>query len=457
LNTEKLIAIAERTVKFAVKHKADQVQASVSFVDSALTRYANSQIHQNVASRKGTVTTKVVIGKRIGTVLVNSLEKRQIEESVKKAVKLAKVSPPNKDFKNLPKPAKWTPIKDTFDKKTAECTPYFRAGKVKEVIDTAHSKSRLVKAVAGYLYTGSLAFAVSNSFGVSAWAKITSASLQTTVISKSRAAQGFASAEQHSRRIKTIDPLNIATEAAEKSIKNIHPSKIELGEYEVVLSPRATAGILMFLGFIGFSAGAYQDKQSFVNYNLNKRVFDKKLNVKDDPRASNTLYAVPVDGEGVPKKKMQLVENGKVSSKSICYDSFTAGKEKGKKSTGHSLPPIFGFYNRPIPFNIVVAKGDASVDEMVQDTTHGIFVTRFHYTNPVEPTKAILTGLTRDGTFRIEKGKITKPIMNLRYTDSMLSALKEIPMIGKKLEMVDEVTAPAMKLRKLRFTGITEY
>ena len=90
---------------------------------------------------------------------------------------------------------------------------------------------------------------------------------------------------------------------------------------------------------------------------------------------------------------MQLVEDGKVSSKSICYDSFTAGKEKGKKSTGHSLPPIFGFYNRPLPFNIVVAKGDASVDEMVQDTNHGIFVTRFHYTNPVEPTKAILTGL----------------------------------------------------------------
>jgi len=400
---------------------------------------------------------KVAIGKKVGILCANSLEKKQIEDSVKRAVKLAKVSPPNKDFKSLPTPARWTPIKNTFDQETAKCTPYFRAGKVKEAIEVAHSTSRLVKAVAGYLYTGSLAFAVSNSLGVSAWASITSASLQTTVISKARTAQGFASAEQHSRRVKTIDPLKTATEAAEKSVKNMHPSKIKLGEYPVVLSPRATAGILMFLGYIGFSAGPYQDKQSFVNYNLNKRVFDKKLNVKDDPRDANTLYATPVDGEGVSKKKMLLIDAGKVSSKSICYDSFTAGKEKGKTSTGHSLPPIFGFYNRPLPFNIVVAKGDASIDEMIQETNHGIFVTRFHYTNPVEPTKAILTGLTRDGTFLIEKGEITKPVMNLRYTDSMLSALKEIPMIGKKREMVDEVTAPALKLKKLRFTGITEY
>jgi PmbA protein len=213
----------------------------------------------------------------------------------------------------------------------------------------------------------------------------------------------------------------------------------------------------MFLGYIGFSATSYQDEQSFVKYNLGKQVFDKKLNLKDDPRDGKTLYSFPVDGEGVPKKKMQLIEKGKVSAKSICHDSFTAGKEKGKKSTGHALPPIFGFYGRPMPFNVLMTSGSSSVEEMVQETKHGIFVTRFHYTNPVEPTKAILTGLTRDGTFLIEKGEITKPVMNLRYTDSMLSALKAIPMVGKEVEIVEEITTPAMKLEKLRFTGITQY
>jgi len=335
--TKRLVEIAERTVELALKHKANQAQVAAFLVDSALTRYANSQIHQNVASKRGGVAIKVIVDKRIGTLQVNSLEKKQIEEAVKKAVKIAKVTPQNKDFKSLPKPAKWTPIKGVFDKKTAECTPDLRAEKVKEAIETAHSKSRLVKAVAGSLSTGSFAFAVSNSLGVSAWAKISSTSLQTTVISKSRSSQGFGSAEQHSRQIKDIAPAKIGSQAAEKSIKSINPKKIPIGEYEVVLSPRAVATLFMYLGYIGFSATTYQDGQSFVKYNLNKQIFDTKLNVKDDPRDKKTLYSFPIDGEGVPKKKIHLIEKGKVSTKSICYDSFTAGKEKGKKSTGHDI------------------------------------------------------------------------------------------------------------------------
>lgn len=455
--TKRLLEIAEKTVELALEHKVDQVQVSAFFVDSALTRYANSQIHQNVASRKGGVAIKAAFGKKVGALRANSLEKKQIEAAIKRVVKIAQVTPPNKDFKSFPKPVKWTPIRGTFDKKTAECTPDFRAERVKEVIDTVHSKSRLVKAVAGSFFTGSFAFAVANSLGISAWAKISLTSMQTTVISKSKGSQGFGSAEQHSRQIKDIDPVEVGKQAVEKSVKSVNPRKISVGEYEVVLSQRAVAEFLMYLGYIGFSATSYQDGQSFVKYNLGKRVFDEKLNVKDAPRDKETLYSFPVDGEGVPKKKMQLIEKGKVSTKSICYDSFTAGKEKGKRSTGHALPPIYGFYGRPMPFNVLVASGDASVEEMVQETKHGIFVTRFHYTNPVEPTKAILTGLTRDGTFLIEKGEIAKPVMNLRYTDSMLSALKAIPMIGKELEVMKGVTAPPMKLEKLRFTGITQY
>lgn len=455
--TKRLVDIAERTVELALEHEVDQVQAAAFYVDSALTRYANSQIHQNVASKEGGVAIKVVISKKIGTLRVTSLEKKQIEDAIEKVVKIAEVTLPNKDFKSLPKPVKWAMIRGTFDKKTAECTPDFRAEKVKEAIETAHSKSRLVKAVAGFFFTGSFAFAVANSFGVSAWARISSASMQTTVISKAKSSQGFGSAEQYSRRMKDIDPIKIGSQAADKSVKSVNPKKIALGEYKVVLSPRAVGVLFMYLGYIGFSATSYQDGQSFVKYNLGKQVFDEKLDLRDDPRNAKTLYSFPVDGEGVPKMKMQLVERGKVSTKSICYDSFTAGKEKGKKSTGHALPPIFGFGGRPMPFNLVVASGDVSMEEMIQETRHGIFVTRFHYTNPVEPTKAIFTGLTRDGTFLIENGEITKPIMNLRYTDSMLSALKEIPMIGKKHEIVGEVTTPAMKLEKLRFTGVTQY
>ncbi len=455
--TEKLLETAERTVEVALKLGANQAQAAAFLSDSALTRYANSQIHQNIASKKGGVAIKAVIGKKVGTLRVNSLQKRQVEKAVEKALKLTRVTPINKDFKSLPKPAKWTPIEDTYDKETAECSPDFRAEKVREAIETAHSKSSLVKAVAGSFSTGAFEFAVANSFGISSWAEISETSLQTTVISKARGSQGFGSDVQFSKRVKDIDPVKTGSEAADKSVKSVNPRKIRVGEYSVVLSPRATASIFMFLGYIGFSATSYQDGQSFVKYNLNKQVFDQKLNVDDDSRDARTLYSFPVDGEGVPKRKIRLIQDGEVSRESICYDSFTAGKEKGRKSTGHALPPIYGFYGRPLPFNILAAPGDASLEEMIQDTEQGIFVTRFHYTNPVEPTKAILTALTRDGTFLIEKGEITKPVMNLRYTDSMLSALKDIPMIGKEAEMIEEVTTPAMKLEKLRFTGATKY
>ncbi|MDH5449610.1 MAG: TldD/PmbA family protein [Candidatus Bathyarchaeota archaeon] len=457
--TKRLIDISEKTVKTALKEGADQAQVASFLLDDTLTRFANSQIHQNIASKTGGIAIKVVMNKKIGTLRVNTLGEKQIEDAVKKVVKIAKVTPHNKDFRSLPEPQKWTPLKGAFDSETALCTPDYRAEKVKEIIETAHSKSSIVKAVAGSFSTGSVAFGISNSLGVSAWAQMSLASINTTVISEVEGSEGFGSAEQYSRFVEDIDHIQVASEAAEKSVKSVKPMKISPGDYEVILSPRAVAVLLSYLGYIGFSATMYQDGQSFVKYHLEKQVFDEKLSVKDDARDSLSLYAVPVDGEGVPKKAVQLIDKGIVSERSICYDSFTAGKEKNKKSTGHSIPPVVRFYPypRPLPINVIASPGDASIDEMIADTKRGIFVTRFHYTNPLEPTKAILTGLTRDGTFLIENGEISKPVVNLRYTDSMLSALKDIPMIGEKLVQVDDTTAPAMKLKKLRFTGVTEY
>jgi predicted Zn-dependent protease len=457
--TQHLLDNAEKTLKLALREKVDQAQATTFLFDTALTRFANSQIHQNVASKRGGVAIKVVIGKKIGTLRVNTLEEKQIKDAVKRVVEIAKVTPPNSDFKSLPESEKWASIKNAFDSETAICSPDYRAERVGEIIKTAHSKSRIVKAVAGSLSTGSIAYAISNSLGVSAWAKMSMASVNVSVISESKVSQGFGSAEQSSRFVKDIDHIRVAEEAAEKSVKSINPIKISPGEYEVVLSPRAVSTFISFLAYIGFSATPYQDGESFVKYHLNEQVFDGKLSLKDDARNAETLFALPIDGEGVPKKTVHLVDKGVVSEKSICYDSSTAGKEKGKKSTGHSLPPIGGGYPfpRPLPINLIADVGDASVEEMISETKHGIFITRFHYTNPAEPTKAVLTGLTRDGTFLIENGEITNPVVNLRYTDSMLSALKDIKMIGKKREIIGETTIPALSLRKLRFTGVTEY
>jgi predicted Zn-dependent protease len=313
-----------------------------------------------------------------------------------------------------------------------------------------------VKAVAGYFSAGSMGYAVANSLGVSAWARMSSANMKVTVISESGTSLGFGTAEKYSRRVKDIQPILLADDASEKSVNGVNPVKISPAEYEVVLSPLAVATLLMFISF-GFSASAYQDGTSFVKYCLNQRVFDGKLNVKDDARDPQTLVPAPVDGEGVPKRGVELVTGGVVSENSICYNSFTAGKEN-RKSTGHAPTPMFAvYYDRPGPFNEIMKPGDSTLREQIAETKHGIFVTTVHYVNPVEPSKAVLTGLTRDGTFLIEKGELSKPIVNMRFTDSMLSALNDVPMISKQLEMSRGTTVPSLKLKKLRFVGLSAY
>ena len=457
MDTERLKEIAERTVQYCIKQKVDQAQVSAFLTDEALTRFANSQIHQNVAAKSGGVIIKTVLNKQISTVRVNTLEEEEIKKAVVQAVKIAKASPPNKGFTSFPKPEKWTPIKGAFDKETAECDPKYRAKKVKEAIETAHSRSKKVKAVAGFYSSESMAFAVANSLGVSAWASLSMASMKTTVISKSGASEGFAAAVKYSRRVRDIDPSVLAADAAEKSVKSLNPVKIDPGEYEVVLSPVAVAYLLMYIGF-GFSAAAYQDGQSFVKYNLGKKVFDSKLSVSDDAHDSKSLFAVPVDGEGVPKKALKLIDRGVVSEKGLCYNSFTAGKEN-KKSTGHAPMPtgVGSWSDRPAPFNMIVKAGSATLEKAIAETKHGIFVNTVHYVNTVEPAKVVLTGLTRDGTFLIEDGELSKPIVNMRFTDSMLSAFSDVPMVGKRLEMVSATTVPFMKLEKLRFVGVSAY
>lgn len=455
--TERLKEIAEKTVQYAIKQKVDQAQASAFLIDSALTRFANSQIHQNVAEKSGGVAIKVVLKKKMGTIRIGTLEDTEIKKAVADAVKIARASAPNKDFKSLPEPESWRPIKGALLKETVNCTPEYRAKKVKEAIEVAHSKSPKVKAVAGYFSTESTAFAVANSLGVSAWTELSEAYMKTTVISRSGTSEGSGTAEKYSRQVKDIKPSLLAKDAAEKSVKSLNPVKLDPGEYEVVLSPLAVSTLLMYIGYIGFSAIGYQDGQSFVKYNLNRQVFDRRLDVIDDARNSKTLYTMPIDGEGVPKKPLKLIDKGVVSEKSICYNSFTAGREK-KKSTGHAGFPFSEFFaERPGPFNMIMKPGNATLKEAIGETKKGIFLTTVHYVNPVEPTKVILTGLTRDGTFLIEDGEISKPIVNMRFTDSMLSAFRDIPMIGKELEMVRNVTVAFMKLKKLRFVGVSAY
>jgi PmbA protein len=214
--------------------------------------------------------------------------------------------------------------------------------------------------------------------------------------------------------------------------------------------------MLFFLGWIGFGALAVQEERSFMNGKFGQKIAGENITIWDDgydPRG----IPLPFDFEGVAKQKVMLIERG--VAKNVVYDSFTAGREPGKSSTGHSLPApnTMG----PIPINLFMAPGTATKEEMLASTERGIWVTRFHYTNILHPVKTILTGMTRDGTYLIENGKITRPLKNLRFTTSILDAFSNAEALGSSLKLIKDewnsigTSAPAAKIHNFRFTGAT--
>ncbi len=455
MSLETLSEVARKATKLAEKKGADQAQATAFTLVEDLTRFANSQIHQNVSTNRDGLKVRLALKRKIGDATIDAFDPASIETVVSNAIKIAKVSPPNELFKNLPEPNKYSPLKATYDKKTAGCDPNLRADNAKLAIQIAHGKASIVKAVAGSYMTGSTAFAVANTLGVNAKAQISLSQMAVTVISEKEGSEGYGYHSSVARNMKEIDVDKVTEKATDKSVMSVQPVRLEPGEYETLLAPDAVALSLSYVSS-GFLGTWFQDGTSFVKYNLGRQVFHETFNLKDDARDMATLYVSPVDGEGVPKQTLTLIKDGFVDEKSVCYDSYTAGKE-GKTTTGHAPVPFYESWGPgPDLINMVLTPGQASEEEMIKETKRGVYVSRFHYVRTVNQTRMILTGLTRDGTFLIENGEIVKPIRNLRFTDSFLDVYKGTQMIGKDQERQAQATVPPVKVTKLRFTGVSE-
>jgi predicted Zn-dependent protease len=206
----------------------------------------------------------------------------------------------------------------------------------------------------------------------------------------------------------------------------------------------------------------FHEGRSFLSDKLGSKIVDKRITLIDDPFAKNG-FAFPFDFEGVPKRKLVLLSNG--VAKNVVYDSLTAFKNK-KRSTGHALggPNPFG----PVPLNVVMKPGTKSIDDMIRETKRGILVTRFHYTNVIDPRKLTFTGMTRDGTFLIEEGKISKGLKNLRFTENVIEVLNRVDGLSKNSILVASdpgygsrfatgTVVPAIKVRDFTFTSSTEF
>jgi len=437
--------------KLVQESPADQTEAILLTEDSSLTRFAVSAIHQHVAERNQTIVLRVVLGKRIAVVTTNILKPSSMKKSLQKAISLAKVQQPNDEFISLPGP-KLSHEVDTFSKNIRRLTSDQKAKMIKGILTMVKGKG--LKA-SGAFSNGEVELAVVNSLGVEAYQKFSDLFLHLIV--ENEKSSGYAS-------VVTRDPdqldMDALVQEAVRKTTGEEPIQIEPGEYEVILEPYAVSELLSFLGYLGFHALAVQEGRSFFSNRFGEKMVDEKVTIYDDGLDQGGLQ-VPFDFEGVPKKRVTFFERG--VAKEVTYDSFTAGRD-GKESTGHGLiaPNTAG----PIPVNLFMVGGESSLEEMIKSVRKGIYVTRFHYSNVVEPMKAVITGMTRDGTFLITGGEITRPIKNLRFTESILKALSQVTAISKERRICSEGTvysrrfvtgtvAPAIKIEGFNFSGVS--
>jgi len=433
------------------KSPADQTEALLLTEDSSLTRFAKSSIHQHVAEKNRTLILRVVLGKRIAVLTTNLLDRSSIRDLIKKAVSLARIQRPNEDFVSLPNPQPIPQI-DTFHENIESLTPVRKVKIIKDLFKMVRGKGL---EASGSFSNGAVEVAVVNSLGVEAYQSYSD--LVFHLIVQNDGGSGYAGFV--SRDHEKLDIVSLAKEAIEK-VSGGMPTQIEPGEYEVILEPYAVSELLSFLGFLGFHALAVQEGRSFLCNQFGKKVVDSRVTIVDDGLDPEGLQ-IPFDFEGVPKQRVVFFDEG--MAKEVTYDSFTGNRE-GKDSTGHGL--IAPNTEGPIPVNLFMKGGKSSLEEMIRSVRKGIYVTRFHYTNVVEPMKAVLTGMTRDGTFLIEEGEVKVPIKNMRFTESVLKALSRVSAVSREHRICSEgtvysrrfitgVVAPAIKIDGFNFSGVS--
>jgi PmbA protein len=449
IGKEKLMKKLEAVLR---QSPADQTEIVFIGEDSGLTRYANSVIHQNVAECNQRIVFRTVLGKKVGVSVTNSMVLEDMKLALENSLEIARKQPDNPDFPGLPKPAAYKRL-NTFDKATASCSPARRARMVAQVIAQA---SKHGFTVAGALSTSAGEIAVLNSRGVRAYQPISSASIN--IIAMSENSSGYAAG--FSRKVAEIDAKALAKVAVEKCLLSRNPRSLEPGEYEVILEPSAISELFEWLNYIAFGSKSFQQGTSFLAGRIGRKITSEKISIFDDaldPR----LIAFPFDFEGVPKKKVPFISKG--VAKGVVFDRSSAVKSK-TKSTGHALPATDSAEGASA-LNIVMSPGKTPRAKMVAGVKRGILVTRFHYINGfIDTRNSVLTGMTRDGTFLIENGRITCGIKNLRFTDSMMQAFKSAVAISKETQLINAwgtgvgcVSAPTVHLGKFKFSGKTDF
>jgi predicted Zn-dependent protease len=450
---ERLLGLAEAVLSHAERSGPTEVEVLVMAEDAGLTRFANSEIHQNVAEETIRIAVRFVDGRRVGVASTGRIDEAGLLDVATRAADIARHTAERPDWGGLPEAMSAVTgpgaVVDGagFSAATADATPEFRAEGVRAVIAAADAVGVVAS---GSFSTGVEAHAVANSRGVRAATSRTVSQLLTVQMGPDG---GNGYAEACGVDATTIDAAAIGREAAGKARASAHPVALDPGEYPVVLEEYAVVDLLDMLGYLGFSALAIEEERSFVEPG---RVVGSELVSIWDDGSDPAGLPLMVDYEGVRKQRVQLIERG--VCRDVVFDAETASRA-GRRSTGHGLPAPNPY--GPFPLNMLMAGGEATRDELIGGLERGLLVTRFHYTNPVHPKLAIVTGMTRDGTFLVEAGRVVGPVKNLRYTQSYLDALAGVEAVGRERRVLrgflgGAVVAP-VRIAAWTFTGATEH
>jgi predicted Zn-dependent protease len=435
-----LLAMGDSALASLARGDAEVI---ISDTRSELTRFASNEIHQSVAERFRHIRVRLIDGGRTGVGEVRGHDGRAIElafaaaEDSRRVTAATEVSPlpaPSPEDRDLPV---------AFAEATAAATPEERAELVAVVTDAAGAGG--VNAY-GALSTSTTTTAIVTSAGL----RRSATSTQASLVSVARGDDGGGYASRHSADIAALDVTGLAAEVVDTCERNQGATAIDPGDYEVILSPYAVTDLLEHLAWVGFSALAVQEHRSFMH--LGEKLMSDMITIRDDARTSE-VFPFPFDDEGVSTQPVTLIDHGVCSA--VVYDTPTALQD-GVTSTGHSLPQpnTWG----PLPRHVAMDAGGTPWREMAGTVSRGLYITRFWYVRDVHPLRTVITGMTREGTFLIENGAITRPVKDLRFTQSIVEALANVVQVSRerRLELGEGesgVLSPWLHIGRFSFTS----
>ena len=437
----------------ALEAAGGEAEAVAHSERSGLVRFAGSEVHQPTLIENVVVTLRVLHGNRAGVATTNKVDEDGLAELARRASAAAESAPPDEGFPGLAPPAQPTEV-EGYDAATATLGPDDQARLAAAAIDAAGDIP-----VYGFFTSAVSELAVASSTGLSVEQRMTDAG--ALVVAAAEGCSGYA--EQTGWRAEDVDPAAVTRAASEKAARTHGAGTLEPGSYRAVLEPYAFADLLDYFSHDSLGALGLLERRGYLSDRLGERIADEKITIRDDPLDARGLPKA-FDFEGTPKQPVVLVENG--VARGVVWDRTTAARARnGAVTTGHAGPVESRDWG-PLPYCLSVAPGDAeSVDELAALVGEGIYVTRLHYLGVIDPREGIVTGMTRDGTFRIRGGKIAEPLVNLRFTVSVPGLLREVYGLTRTPSLVNSqnfygdrypygVLAPAVAAARFTITGV---